>query len=78
MKPGDDIDDIVEEFGVERALIETVWRMLTLHKKGKLPPNIPAPPEGTFRPRTKRECALAVAFSSLSLAIEMSPDRNLQ
>lgn len=55
MKKRDDIKDICKEFGISRHFVEFVWGVL----QGKIVLESKLPPLGKFKPRTKRECALA-------------------
>lgn len=65
----DDIEDICNEFGIEPDFVEFVWAILTnidlagIVGKGGGIKRSELPPLGNFKPRTKRECALACAVA---------------
>ena len=61
-KHKDDCQDIYDEFGLNGDFVEFVWAILGAMKRGKSNPDWPPLPIGAFKPRTKRECALAVAI----------------
>jgi len=59
MKKRDDIRDICKEFGISKHFVEFVWGVI----RGKIVLESKLPPLGKFKPRNKRECALACAIS---------------
>ena len=65
----DDIEDICDEFGIEPQFVEFVWAILTNVKVGGIVGSgggvklSKLPPLGAFKPRNKRECALAIAVT---------------